>query len=411
MRAGPAVQHPPALGPRAMSLPVLTGMTAGVLALQPLATDLYLPTLPTLVAHFAVPVSTVQLTLSLFVLCFGLWQLAAGPLSDRYGRYPVVLGGIAVYAAGSLACLLAGTLPALLAGRILQAVGACSAIVATRASVRDVLPPADSARLLARAGALMGLAPLTGPLAGGLLLSAWGWRASFAVLSAASLALALAALLFLRETHGERDPAALRPARLFAAYREVLRTPSWHAYAWTAAMSYAGLFAFISGSSFVLIRVLGLTPQAFGLAFSTVVAGYIAGTLLCPRCIGRFGLQGTLYRASALQVARGATMAGLAAAGLPHVLGLVLPQFIFLVGHGLSQPVTQAGAVAAFPRTAGTATALRGLVMMLVAAATGLWVGASYDGTLRPLTGTILGAGLAGALVAATLVRRHGALH
>jgi DHA1 family bicyclomycin/chloramphenicol resistance-like MFS transporter len=319
------------------------------------------------------------------------------------------MGGILVYGAGSVVSLFAPGIEVLIVGRVLQALGACSAIVAVRASVRDALEPAEGARLLARAGSWMGLAPLTGPLAGGLLLAAFGWRASFAVLSAAALLLALAAGLRLRETNRHLRPDALRPAALVASYRAVLQSPTWHAYAWIGAASYAGLFAWLSGSSFVLIRVLGVSPPVFGVIFSAVVAGFMTGSLLCGRSVARYGMQKTVYLAVTLQLLSGGVMVALALAGVRAVAALAVPQFVFLVGHGLSQPVSQAGAVAPFPRQAGAASAMQGVCMMLVAAATGQWIGYSYDGTLVPLAATVATAGCAGALLALTLVRRHGA--
>ncbi len=381
---------------------------AGFTMLQPLATDLYQPTLPTIAAAFGIEVAQVQLTLSALVLAFGLWQLIAGPLADRYGRYPVLLAGVLTYAGAAALCALAPSIEWLVAGRALQGVGACSCIVAARAIVRDLHGPAASARVLATAGTWMSLAPLAGPPAGGVLLIAFGWRSAFVVLTIFAVLLATLALARLRETNPQANLDALRLQPMLQTYAAVLRAPSFNAYVWPATTSYAALFAFISGGSFALIRVLGVSPTLYGFCFSFVVAGYVVGTLVCRRTVARAGLQRTLMIGAAIQAGCGLVMALLAVAGVQHPLAILLPMFGVLLGHGLIQPVAQAGTVAKFPRNAGAATALMGFVMMLVATAVGQLLGASFDGTLRPLAFTVATAGVMSALFAATVLRRHG---
>ena len=160
-------------------------MLVGVfLMLQPLSTDLYLASLPGLSTRFAVDPSVVQLTLSLFVFGFGLMQLVSGPMSDRWGRRPVLLGGLALYVAASLACAAAPTIGLLVAARFLQAIGCCTVVVVARAIVRDAFEPAEGARVLARASSVLAIGPMLGPIAGSLLEVAFGFRAAFLLLAA-----------------------------------------------------------------------------------------------------------------------------------------------------------------------------------------------------------------------------------
>lgn len=392
-----------ALGPAA-----LLWLTAGLLMLQPLATDLYLPALPGIATHFAVGVATVQWTLSIFVATFGAWQLLAGPLSDRYGRYPVVVAGAAVYCAASLLAMLAPTIEVLIGARLLQAAGACSCLVGARAIVRDLRSPTEGARLLASASTIMSFAPLLGPILGAYLFVALGWRSAFAALAAFSLLLALAAAARLPETNPHRNPDALRLGPMLRTYLDVARSPAFRAYTLVSTATYAGLFAFISGSSFVLMRVLGVSAVAFGLSFATMVAGYLVGTLLCRALVTRRGLQAVICAGATLQAAAGIAMALLVAAGVHVPASIVAPMFFYGVAHGMIQPAAQSGAVAPFPRNAGAAAALMGFVMMVAASLVGVWIGASYDGTMAPLAFTICAAALASALAAFTLVRRHG---
>lgn len=382
--------------------------TAGLSMLQPLATDLYLPTLPGIAAYFETSVVTVQWTLSIFVAAFGAWQLVAGPVSDRYGRYPVIVAGALVYCGASVLALAAPTIEVLIAARLLQAVGACSCLVGARGFVRDLYSPTEGARLLAAAATIMSFAPLIGPVLGAYLYVAFGWRSAFALLAGFSLLLALAAALRLKETNQHRNPYALRIGPMLRTYAAVARSPAFRAYTLSAAATYAGLFAFISGSSFVLIRVLGVSTTAYGFSFSTMVAGFLVGTLVCRKLVVAHGLQRTVYAGASLQAAAGLTMAALAAAGAHVPASIVAPMFFYGIAHGLIQPPAQSGAVAPFPKTAGAAAALMGFTMMLIASFVGFWIGASYNGTVYPLTLTICATSLASAAIAFTLVRRHG---
>jgi len=386
----------------------LLWLIAGLLMLQPLATDLYLPALPGIAAYFDVGVATVQWTLSIFVATFGAWQLVAGPLSDRFGRYPVVVAGAFVYCGASLLAMAAPTIEVLVGARLLQAAGACSSLVGARGIVRDLRSPTEAARLLASASTIMSFAPLLGPLLGAYLFVAFGWRSAFAALAALSVLLATAAATRLQETNRRRNPNALRLRPMLRIYLEVARSPAFRAYTLASTATYGGLFAFISGSSFVLMRVLGLSAVGFAASFATMVAGYLVGTLICRWLVARRGLQRTIGAGAALQVLAGTTMAALVAAGVHVPASIVAPMFFYGVAHGMIQPPAQAGAMAPFPHSAGAAAALMGFVMMLTAALVGLWIGASYDGTMFPLAFTICAASVASALVAFTAVRRHG---
>ena len=383
-------------------------LTAGLSMLQPLSTDLYLPTLPAIASHFDASVATVQWTLSVFIAVFGAWQLVAGPLTDRYGRYPLITLGAAVYAAASLICMAAPSMAVLVLGRALQALGACTCLVGARGVVRDLYTPSEGARMLASAATIMSFAPLLGPIVGALLAGAFSWRAAFAALAVFSLSVAVFAGLKLKETNTRRNPQALALGPMLRTYRQVFRSPAFRAYTLAAASTYAGLFAFISGSSFVLIRTLGQSATAYAFSFSTMVAGYLVGTLFCRRLLPRHGMQRTIAFGASLQVIAGFAMAALALAGVHVPAAIAVPMFFYGLSHGIVQPPSQSGAVAPFPGNAGAAAALLGFSMMLIAACVGAWMGASYNGTVYPLTLTVAACSLATVLVAFTLVRRHG---
>ncbi len=396
---------PETVGPAGTVPAGILFMLAAFLGLQPLSTDLYLPSLPAIGTHFGAPPMAVQSTLSVFIAAFAVGQLIVGPMSDRFGRRPMVLGGLAVYLIASLAGALAPTLSLLVGARFFQALGVCCTVLCARAIVRDLYAPEDGMRVMARAQGWMTVCTLFGPIAGGLLQSMFGWRAAFFALTIIGAALTVVALRALPESNRHRNPEATRPAPLLRNYLHIARSAEFRAFAVPLTGSYGCLFAFISGSSYVLIEVLDVSPALYGLAFGFVTLGFLAGTLIARRLQARLGLRGTAMAGGLLLAAGGLTMTGLAWAGIQTVAAVVVPVFFTLMAHGMVGPACQVGGIAAFPRNAGAAAALLGFVMHLGAAAIGWWIGASHDGSTLPLAATIGVIGLVTALLAVWLLR------
>lgn len=355
------------------------------LMLQPLSTDLYLASLPSLANVFNAPAATVQLTLSLFVLAFGGAQLIIGPLSDRFGRRPVLVAGLSLYVLASLLCAAAPTIELLIAARFVQALGCCSAIIIARAIVRDAYAPADSVRVIARASTWLSLAPLLGPILGSYLQVAFGWRAAFLALSMLSAVVLAAVILRLPETNVHKNPRATEWSGLVANYRIVLGSREFWAHALPGALSYGSIFAFISGSSLVLIRVLDVPTEWFGYCFAFGVSGYMSGTILCRRLLPKFGPAITLRIGSTMSLGAGAIFLAAVGFGVAHWSLVVVSMFMTMGAHGVNFPVSQSGSVTPFPQQAGTAAGLMGALYMSVAFGVGTAVGASFNGTLYPL--------------------------
>ena len=370
-----------------MSAATLLWLVTGCMMLQPLSTDLYLASLPGMATDFGVSPAAVQQTLSLFVFGFGTAQLVSGPLSDRYGRRPVLIGGLALYLVSGLACALTPGLGWLIAARFVQAVGACTAVVVARAIVRDAYSPAEGARVLARALSLLALAPIFGPILGGYLQVAFGWRAAFVALALAGLAMWVAAMRHLTESNLQRNPAAMQPTGLARAYLDVVRTPAFWAYALPGSISYASIFVFISGTPFVLIKVLGVPTQYYGYLFAFGVLGYLGGTLICRRLLGRIGVPRVLALGTSVGMLGGLGFLLLVLAGISHWTLVVTAQFVVMTAHGMNFPCAQSGSLAPFPDKAGAAAGLFGCATMYAALLSGMWVGSSHDGTLLPLAG------------------------
>ena len=377
-----------------------------LVALGPISTDLYLPSLPTLARFFATDVARVQLTLSVFLAGFAVAQLIYGPLSDRYGRRPVMLAGLAIYLVASLACMVAPDIDTLIAARFFQALGACAGPVLGRAIVRDVYGPLQAARVLAYISGAMAIAPMLGPVLGGWLTVWFGWRANFAALSLFSALQIIATFVMLGESNAHRDAAATRPRRIAGNFAMLLSSPLYLGFLLCFSASYSALFSFISGSSFVLIGLYGLSPQWYGASFGFVVTGYIAGTLVSGRLTMKLGTKRLVLAGALLGTAAGSVMALLALAGVHNVWAVLVPMFLSTVGTGMVMPNAIAGALAPYARMAGAASALMGFVQMSVATAVGIVVGHSYDGTALPMALAIALCGWAALASYFALVRR-----
>ena len=405
MAARPAALRPALVRP---SHALATLLLALLMGLQPITTDLMLPALPALAADLGAGMAAAQLTMSALILAFGLAQLVWGPVADRIGRRPVLLLGLALYTAASVGAALAGEVAAVVVWRALQGAAMSAAVVCARAMVRDLYEPHEGVMVMARALSGLGLIAVASPLVAGLLVSAWGWRAAVWAMAAVGAALGLFIALRLPETAPQRRPESTTFGPVFQQLGRTLRHPTFQAWAVLVGCSYGGIFIFLAGSGFVLIRVLGLSPVLAGAVMSSASVCYIAGTLLCRRWIPRHGLVGAVRRASAITGASALGMAALAASDARSVWAVMLPLCLYSLGHGVHNPCGQTGAVGPFPRSAGLASALSGFVTALVAFGTGLWLGRALDGTVRPwAAGMALAAGLT-VLVAHTLVRRHG---
>jgi DHA1 family bicyclomycin/chloramphenicol resistance-like MFS transporter len=379
-----------------------------LLGVQPVTTDLYLPALPTLQRALGASVGSAQLTLSMLIIAFGLSQLLCGPLADRFGRRPVLLVGLALYTAAALGGAAATSIGALVAWRALQGVAMAAAVTCGRSIVRDLYEPAEGARVMSRALTGLGFIAVASPLVGGFLVEAFGWQATLLALAVFG-AVALAVVVFrLDETVPAKNLDAIRPRAIVANWAGVVADPTFRAWAALSGCTYGGLFCMLAGSSFVFIGILGVGRAAFGLVLASMSVAYIGGTVLCRRLLLRHGLLGTVRRGAWFSLAGGVSMAGLSLAGVHTVWAILVPQYQYAIGHGIHQPCGQAGAVGPFPEKAGTAASLSGFVMTVTALLAGLWLGRTLDATVHPMT---LGVGVFSvllALVAWTLVQRHG---
>jgi DHA1 family bicyclomycin/chloramphenicol resistance-like MFS transporter len=346
---------------------------------------MYLPAFPMLMQSFAADINQVQHTLSIFLIGFALAQLIYGPLSDRFGRKPVLMGGLLLFLLSSLAIVFAESIASLSALRLLQAIGGSAGPVLGRAMVRDIHGPRDSARLLSYIGTAMAVAPAAAPIIGGYMTVWFGWQSIFLFLAIYG---ALGIVLLgtrIPETAPPGSHHVMSVGNLLRNYGILLKHPTWRWYTLTCSFVFAGLFSFLSGSSFVIIDFLGFKEEQFGLFFALVVAGFMIGTLIGGRLARRVGINRLLGYGSLIAATGGISMLILALAQVHHVAAIVLPQMIYMIGVGIVMPQSMAGALAPFPHMAGTASALLGFIQMSVAAGIGVLVGHYHDGSPRSM--------------------------
>ncbi|MCW5238214.1 multidrug effflux MFS transporter [Verminephrobacter eiseniae] len=379
-----------------------------LLSIQPVTTDLYLPALPAITHSLAAPMAAAQLTLSGLLLAFGCSQMVWGPLSDRFGRRPILLTGLCIYTLASLGSAFASTIAQLVLWRIAQGAAMGAAVMCARAIVRDLYTPLEGARAMSKALTGLGIvACVCAPLGG--LLSQWlGWRAALLVLTGYALVTLALVAWRLPETLVQRNPQALQPRTLLRTWQQVLRNPTFWAFSLLTTTSYGGLFTFLAASPFVYIDVLGITRTQYGWVMASACLAYFAGTLLCRRLLSRHGLLRTVAIAGGLSVSGGTLLALVALVGWHQPWALLLPYYLFMLGHGMHQPCGQSGAVGPFPKAAGVASALSGGMTMLAAFAMGGWLGLRLDGSIWPLVNGIWFWSVLLALVAWTLVQKFG---
>ena len=374
------------LRPDTLSLTILLAMLT---ALGPLSMDMYLPSLPDIARVLAAPTARVQLTISSYLIGFAVGQLIYGPLSDRYGRRPVLFAALMLYITGTLICAVTQSIDTLIVARLLQAVGGAGAVVLARAMVRDLYSGVRAARELSLMGSISAFAPIVAPMIGGVLQTLFGWRASFVVMDVAAGIAVFVAHRLLPETLPQRGGAAVSVFSMVRGYGTVLRHRGFLAYLGILTVSYAGLFAWISGAPVVLQGVYGLSAVAFGFTFALGAAGYMAGAAAAARLVTRLGLDRTMALGVAALAVGGLGVAAVVAAHIQNGVWLVAVMALYLAGLGLAMPQAMAGALTPFPQRAGTAASLMGIVQQTAAAIVAAVVGNYLGRSAWPVAGVV----------------------
>ena len=354
-------------------------------ALGPITTGLYLPSLPAIQTYFGTDVSTTQLTLSVYLVVFAIAQLFYGPLSDQYGRKPIVLIGTIIYFLGSIICVIAPEIEILIAGRAIQALGGCAGLILARSMVRDIFGQDKTAKILSYMGTAMALAPAIGPVIGGYLTTAYGWQANFKILVVFGGLCFLGIIFLLQETNISKNPQAIHPGHLLKNYMTLLKDRAYLGYLLVISFSYSGMVAFVSGSAFFFIKVLKLQPDIFGYYFALTIVGYMIGTQIGGRMVGRIAIPRIVQYGCLLMAFSGVILLILALIPLNHVAAILLPMTLYMVGLGITFPSALAGVIGPYPKMVGTASSLAGFSQNIIAALVSLWVANHFDMTQFPM--------------------------
>ena len=374
-------------------------------AFGPLAIDFYLPSFPTLARVFATDIEHIQLTLSAYFIGLAGGQLIYGPLADRFGRRRPLLFGVLLFSLSSTICALASSLEWLIAARFLQALGGCAGMVISRAVVRDLCDPLASAKAFSQLMLVMGIAPILAPLAGGLLLTQFGWQSIFLCLTLFSALCGLAIALWLPETLAKgSSPASLRQAP--GKYLELLQDRQFVGHALSGGLVMAGMFAYIAGSPFVFIELYRVPTQNYGWIFGVNAAGFILFAQVNARLLGRHGPAYWLQRIIWVYLAGALCLLAVSILQPQSLWPILLPLFVMIASLGCLLPNASACAMAGHAAQAGSASALLGFIQFTLAASASALVGVLHNNTAQPMAVVIsLCAGLAAICILLTVRR------
>lgn len=375
-------------------------MLLGLLvALPAMGTDLFVPALPQLALALAADAAAAQFTLTTFFIGLAAGMLAWGPLSDRYGRKPVLCAGLAAMAVASLVAARVDSVGTVAAARLVQGLAMSSGAVIARTVARDLHAHEQAARLLARMTVVFSVVPIAAPLAGAALAAQAGWRAIFWCFAAIAALLLAATLAGLHET-APRERRSAHPADIARTFRTMLAEPRFVAPFLLVLCAHLGILAWVSSSAFVLVRGFGVSTTGYGFAFATVMLGQISGAWVCSRLVVRLRIPRLLRAGAALMLAAGAAAAALAWAGAGHWAAVVGPFLVFLFGSALVVPNATAAALSPFPGSAGAATSLIFSTGFTIGALVSAGLGYAFDGTARPMTTLSACAGLGAFILA-----------
>lgn len=410
------------LNPNSLGMTVVLGMMT---AMGPISTDFYIPALPQLVTDLGTTPARVQWTMSAYLIGFALAQILYGPLSDKYGRKPVLMGAFAIYLLACFVSAFAHSIETLTAARFVQGMGGAGPIIVARAIVRDMYSGSRAGQQLATMSSIMGLAPILSPMIGGVLAVQFGWRAAFVAMFTVIATLMAITALFLPETIKHRMVEKFSLGAILRSFAIIIRNPVWAVYAVLAGAGQTGVFTFMSASPFVLQGIYGLTPMQFGLGLSTCSIAFVVGAYVSLRLVRRKGLD-TAIGYGVLLLALGGIMQALGVKFFPsHPAALFVSELVFFGGVGITMPHAIAGLLSPFPERAGAATSLAGFFQFSFSAAFGLYVVAAigssatdatqgYAGaTAMPLALATMGLGVGAAIVFFATIKvraRHAAV-
>ncbi len=370
----------------------LLALLIALTALAPVSLQIFIPALPAIGASFGTSTGITQLVLSLSILANAIATLAYGPLSDRFGRRPVVIIGLLIFVIGSALSAIAPTIGLLIAARIIQSAGAAAGMVLARAIIRDLYDREQAASAIAYLTMAMVVAPMVAPTFGALLIDHLDWRAIFIAMTGLGILLAWPVWQGLMETRPPRQGAG--SGSLLQGAALLLRQPAFLAYMLQSSFAIATFFAFISGAPYFMIDILDRSATEYGLLFMLVSGSFMIGNFASARSSRRVGIDRLIRIGNIFALAGTCLAAAFMAAGTWTALALFGPMMITAFANGLSIANAQAGAISIDPNLAGTASGLAGFSQMFIAALVSQCVGMLQNGTPYPMVGFMTGCAL-----------------
>ncbi len=360
----PNAQTPPHI----LTLVLIAGLGA-------LNMNIFLPSLPSMAAYFQTDYAVMQLAVSAYLGLTAVMQIIIGPLSDLYGRRPVLIGGLLVFLVATLGCMLSTSVEVFLAFRLVQA-SVVTGMALSRAIVRDLFDQTRAASMLGYVTMGMAVVPMIGPSVGGVLQQAFGWQATFAALLVFGILVTALVVLDLGETNTHKSASLKAQAQ---AYPELLRSRRFWGYTATASFASGTFFAFLGGGPYVASAILGMSPARLGLYFGLIAMGYFIGNFLSGRYTEQVGVLRMMVTGSLIALSGTVLATALFMVGLDQPLSLFGPICLVGVGNGLTMPSANAGIVSVRPHLAGSASGLGGALMIgggaAIAALTGMLLG------------------------------------
>ena len=383
-----------------------TVMLGLITMMMPLGTDIFLASMPAFARGYGMPLGAAELTLAAFFAGNAAGQLIWGPLSDRFGRKPIIIVALGAYFLAATAIALSDNFTLAVILRVIQGMAASSGRILANAVARDLFDRDRLAQLISfvmTAGAMSAI--FTGPL-GGFIADHFDWQAAFILPAIFAAAVLLLFVLKFDETIVERNPLAIRPLSMLASMIEIVRSRIFIAYVMTSGCAMAGMSAFLNSSPGLLIGRYGMAPGTFGFLFASLPVGFMAGSILSGRYAARLGSDVFLRLGTLSMAAGGLAMLGFAVFGLPDPRMMVLPMIPYLFGFACIIPQCSSGALTPFGRMAGTASSLQGFIQSMIGAAISTILALTANGTLYPMAIAIATAGATGVASYAILIRR-----
>lgn len=358
-------------------------------AIAPLSIDMYLPAFPAIAKNLHSSISEVTLSLSSFFIGISAGQLLHGPLLERFGRKPPLYAGLCLFFLASVGCAFSQSVNGLIVFRLFQAIGGCVGMVAARAMVRDLFDTKDNAKVFSMLMLVVSVSPIIAPTLGGYITAALGWRYVFAMLILIVLLILAGTYFFLPESKKPDPTYSLKPAPILRNFAAVLKHPHFITYALTGAISYAGLYAYVGGATYVFMELFKVSEAHFGWIFAFIAAGLISASQVNNIALKHYSSEQIIKVASSCQSIIGITLVCLTLLGLTNLFVAVLFAFLFLACQGFIFPNATALALTPLGHNAGNASGLIGAIQMTVGASASAIISVLQNGTALPMAGVM----------------------